>query len=110
MPDARGSAFPSQPRLLPHPGFADGPPEGYTGSMAIRDLASERLYVDADLSPGARVVLEEDQAHYLVNVLRLNAGARVLVFNGREGEWQAELTDVKKRRSMAPILNIYSRR
>jgi 16S rRNA (uracil1498-N3)-methyltransferase len=73
--------------------------------MAIRDLTSERLYVDADLSPGARVALREDQAHYLVNVLRLNAGARVLVFNGRDGEWQAELTDVKKRSASLAIAN-----
>lgn len=65
--------------------------------MAIRNLRSERLFADAPLSAGARVVLEQEQAHYLVNVLRLAAGARILVFNGREGEWQAELADVKKR-------------
>jgi 16S rRNA (uracil1498-N3)-methyltransferase len=65
--------------------------------MAIRDLTSERLYIDAVLLAGARVALGEDQAHYLVNVLRLAAGARILVFNGRDGEWQAELTDIKKR-------------
>ena len=65
--------------------------------MAIRDLTSERLYVDAPLAAGSRVALGEEQAHYLVNVLRLSAGARLLVFNGRDGEWQAELTDTKKR-------------
>jgi 16S rRNA (uracil1498-N3)-methyltransferase len=65
--------------------------------MAIRDLTSERLYVDAALSAGGRVALTENQAHYLVNVLRLAAGTRVIVFNGRDGEWQAELTDIKKR-------------
>lgn len=65
--------------------------------MAIRDLTSERLFVDSPLAAGARVTLPEQQAHYLVNVLRMAAGATVLVFNGRDGEWQAELSDVKKR-------------
>lgn len=65
--------------------------------MAIRDLTSERLFVDCPLAAGARVPLSEDQAHYLLNVLRMTAGALVLVFNGRDGEWQAEVADVKKR-------------
>lgn len=65
--------------------------------MAIRDLTSERLFVAASLTDGARVLLSEEQAHYLVNVLRLAAGARVLVFNSRDGEWRAELSEVKKR-------------
>ena len=65
--------------------------------MAIRDLASERLYVEASLAAGGSVVLGEDQAHYLLHVLRMQAGARVLVFNGRDGEWLAEISEVKKR-------------
>ncbi len=43
--------------------------------MAIRDLTSERLFVDSPLAAGARVTLPEQQAHYLVNVLRMTAGA-----------------------------------
>src|SRR5690625_7401187 len=34
------------------------------------------------------VELDRDQSNYLGNVLRLGAGGRVLVFNGRDGEWQ----------------------
>lgn len=65
--------------------------------MAIRDITSERLYVMSDLAEGAHVVLSEDQAHYLVHVLRLTAGADVLIFNGRDGEWRGELSAIKKR-------------
>jgi 16S rRNA (uracil1498-N3)-methyltransferase len=43
------------------------------------------------LGPGARVVLDRAQSNYLLNVLRLHTGERVLVFNGRDGEWSAEL-------------------
>ncbi|MEQ1669445.1 MAG: 16S rRNA (uracil(1498)-N(3))-methyltransferase, partial [Hyphomicrobium sp.] len=49
------------------------------------------------LAAGMRVPLREEQAHYLINVLRLGAGAQVLVFNGRDGEWLAELGEIKKR-------------
>lgn len=65
--------------------------------MAIHDFSSERLFVAADLSEGVNVPLSEDQAHYLVNVLRARAGAALLVFNGRDGEWRAILSEVKKR-------------
>jgi len=43
------------------------------------------------------VPLEKPQAHYLGTVLRLKAGERVLVFNGREGEWSATLQQPQKR-------------
>ena len=43
------------------------------------------------MSDGARIELTREQANYLVNVLRLAEGARLLVFNGRDGEWRAAL-------------------
>lgn len=71
--------------------------------MAIRDLTSERLFIDAPLAAGARLTLAEPQAHYLANVLRLPAGAQVLVFNGRDGEWLAELGEIKKRSAVLAV-------
>lgn len=65
--------------------------------MPIHDFSSERLYIDAALSAGAHVATTPEQAHYLVNVLRLKTGARIHVFNGRDGEWLAELTATAKR-------------
>jgi 16S rRNA (uracil1498-N3)-methyltransferase len=44
-----------------------------------------------ELRAGAEVGLDPGQAHYLLTVLRLKAGAGVLVFNGRDGEWRTEL-------------------
>ncbi len=72
--------------------------------MAIHDLTSERLFVDSALAHGARVELGEAQAHYLVNVLRSKLGAEILVFNGRDGEWRARLTEVKKRSAVLDVL------
>ncbi len=65
--------------------------------MAIHDFSSERLYVEAALSAGSTVSLAREQAHYLLNVLRLRVGEPILVFNGRDGEWRAEITAVSKR-------------
>lgn len=76
----------------------------YGADMAIRDLTSERLYVESGLSSGQRVVLSEDQAHYLLHVLRLATGTALLVFNGRDGEWRAEISDVKKRSATLEII------
>jgi len=61
------------------------------------DFKSPRLYVDAPLAAGAEIALERPQAHYLTHVLRLKAGEAVLVFNGRDGEWQASLAESGKR-------------
>ncbi len=54
--------------------------------------AKIRLFVETPLGPGAEVLLTPDQAHYLFNVMRAEHGSRVAVFNGRDGEWIAEVT------------------
>ena len=60
------------------------------------DFRAPRLFVDAELRPGAVVTLERDQSNYLGNVLRLAAGETILVFNGRDGEWQASIAGRKR--------------
>jgi 16S rRNA (uracil1498-N3)-methyltransferase len=55
-----------------------------------------RLFVQAELQTGAKVALTESQAHYLLRVMRAGAGDRVLVFNGKDGEWRARIAEVKK--------------
>ncbi len=56
-----------------------------------------RLHVDQELGPGLAVPLNESQAHYLVHVMRARPGGRVRLFNGRDGEWLAEIASVAKR-------------
>lgn len=56
-----------------------------------------RLFVTATLEPGATVALDDGQSHYLLHVLRAKTGDRVLLFNGRDGEWQAEIVSAGKR-------------
>jgi 16S rRNA (uracil1498-N3)-methyltransferase len=64
--------------------------------MPEYDFRAPRLFVDAALTSGAAIVLERDQSNYLGNVLRLKSGDGVLVFNGRDGEWQAAIGGRKR--------------
>ena len=59
--------------------------------------AKVRLYVDHPLGEGQSVPLERDQAHYLFGVMRLALGAQILLINGQDGEWRAEVTQAGKR-------------
>ena len=56
-----------------------------------------RVHVDADLAPGAEVTLRE-QAHYLTGVMRQGPGDRIALFNGRAGEWSAEIVEAGRKR------------
>ena len=62
-----------------------------------KSAPSVRLFVEAALGAGAGVAASPEQAHYLLNVMRLGAGATVALFNGRDGEWQATVTVPAKR-------------
>jgi 16S rRNA (uracil1498-N3)-methyltransferase len=65
--------------------------------MARTDFRTPRLYVQAPLAEDGALTLSPEHTHYLVNVLRLSAGARVLVFNGRDGEFAAFLGEVSRK-------------
>ncbi|KJC44882.1 16S rRNA methyltransferase [Bradyrhizobium sp. LTSP885] len=65
------------------------------------DFRAPRLFVDAPLGAGQTVELDRNQSNYLGNVLRLAAGDTVLVFNGRDGEWRAEIGGRKRADTLA---------
>lgn len=56
-----------------------------------------RLYIDVTLNQGSLVEPPPEQAHYLLHVLRLKVGEIVRLFNGRDGEWKASVTNLSKR-------------
>lgn len=64
---------------------------------------SIRLFVEASLSPGARFALSREQSHYLTNVMRQKTGAPVLLFNGRDGEWQGKIEEIAKRETTLSV-------
>ena len=71
--------------------------------MPQLDFRQPRLFVDAALAAGETVALERNQSNYLGNVLRLAAGDTILVFNGRDGEWQASIAGRKRPDSLTIV-------
>jgi 16S rRNA (uracil1498-N3)-methyltransferase len=59
--------------------------------MSHYDFAAPRLYVNPPLAQSAQIALDQAQVNYVRNVLRLSEGARILVFNGRDGEWETRV-------------------
>lgn len=70
------------------------------------DFKTTRLFLPVELVEGTRILLDKKQANYLVNVLRLKDRDPVLVFNGRDGEWRAELDLAQKKK---PALVTYEK-
>jgi 16S rRNA (uracil1498-N3)-methyltransferase len=56
-----------------------------------------RLFVDHSLGEAQLVPLDRDQANYLFAVMRLSIGDAILVFNGKDGEWQAHISEGNKK-------------
>lgn len=56
-----------------------------------------RLYVDHALGGDQTIPLSREQAHYLFGVMRLTEGAEILLFDGKSGEWRAEVTQAGKK-------------
>ena len=63
-----------------------------------------RLFVRQPLGEGANIALDAAQANYLGNVLRLTAGADLLVFDGQSGEWLARIDEAGKRRMALRVI------
>lgn len=73
---------------------SEPPPSDLLGASAEPDGLdgrTPRLFCPAPLAADQAVALAKEQSHYLLTVMRLGEGARVLVFNGREGEWLASV-------------------
>jgi len=63
----------------------------------------QRLFVAAAISQDQAIDIGPEQFNYLANVLRLEADADILIFNGRDGEWQAKLVyPTRKRLLLVP--------
>ncbi|MBL4788926.1 MAG: 16S rRNA (uracil(1498)-N(3))-methyltransferase [Kordiimonadaceae bacterium] len=56
-----------------------------------------RLFVEAPLPGQGLLVLDQEQSHYVANVMRAKAGKTIALFNGRDGEWAADISEIKKR-------------
>ncbi|MCF8473166.1 MAG: 16S rRNA (uracil(1498)-N(3))-methyltransferase [Emcibacter sp.] len=62
-----------------------------------------RLYVGNDLKTGQEIAIEGNQGHYLVNVMRTQTTDHIILFNGREGDWLAEVMKVGKGKALVVV-------
>lgn len=59
--------------------------------------STPRLFVDLPLAIDTAHMVDGAAAHYLLHVMRLKAGAPLLLFDNRSGEWLASVTEAGKR-------------
>lgn len=71
--------------------------------MARYDFTAQRLFVESALAEGASIACTPGQSNYLRNVLRLAPGDAILAFNGRDGEWRAEIAEAGKRATVLVV-------
>ncbi len=72
--------------------------------MAIHDFKSQRLFVEKSLAQDKGFEATREQANYLLNVLRMSDGDNILIFNGREGEWRANVEATgRKKCNLKPV-------
>jgi 16S rRNA (uracil1498-N3)-methyltransferase len=66
-----------------------------------------RLFAPLDLTPGTEIRLPDRAGHHLA-VLRLRRGDPIILFNGRGGEFSAELTRVSEKDALVRVLSKHS--
>ena len=54
-----------------------------------------RIFLDEKISIGKIIIINDKQAHYLINVLRCKIKEKILIFN--DGEWLAEIVNVRSK-------------
>jgi len=69
----------------------------------VKSKPKIRLFVDKPLAPGLDLALDAAPAHYLANVMRVQTGDGVLLFNGRDGEWSCSVGKIAKNRCTVSV-------
>lgn len=64
---------------------------------------STRIYTPQALAEGTELQLEEDAAHHVAVVLRMQPGEPLRLFDGRGGEYAAQILRVEKKRVLLRV-------
>ena len=65
-----------------------------------------RFFVDQPLSLGQELVLERARGNYLITVLRRKEGDQLVVFNGKDGAWLAEIAANGKKSASLKLIRL----
>lgn len=63
----------------------------------MQSYPKTRLFVEPELMGGVVLRIEDEQAHYLLKVMRCKLEDRIALFNGRDGEWEGSICDMAKK-------------
>lgn len=69
----------------------------------MKKKAKIRLYTEEKLFSGTEIVLNEKQAHYLMNVMKLSIGENLLMFDNEHGEFECEIVSCSKKNCLARV-------
>lgn len=68
-----------------------------------------RIYMNTALPIGSVIVCMPEQAHYLVNVLRVKIGDEVYIFNGSDGEFCTSVASAGKKECLLEVKSLYKK-
>ena len=64
-----------------------------------------RIYLDKKLNLDLDFILEKEDAHYLMNVMRLREGDNVFLFNSKDGEFKGEIISSDKKNTKVKLIS-----
>lgn len=68
--------------------------------------SASRLFVTSPLSENGQVTLSKNHAHYLGRVMRRGVGDPLVLFNGADGEWDAQIDALGKSDGVACLTRL----
>ena len=70
-------------------------------------MPAGRIYQNTELAVDQLLSLSEAASHYLIRVLRVQLGDRVVIFNGTGGEYQASIETLSKRSVIVRLVEFH---
>jgi len=64
-----------------------------------------RIFLNKNLNEQSEIILSKDQSHYLLSVMRLKVGQKVVFFNGNDGEFDGIINSIEKKKTTIKILS-----
>ena len=64
-----------------------------------------RIYLDKTLDLDSDLILENEDAHYLINVMRLREGDNLFLFNFKDGEFKAKIISFSKKNVKVKLIS-----
>ena len=74
--------------------------------MSMVRNSNVRLFVKNTLTKSTSIELTPDAAHYVTSVMRLGVGDPLILFNGRDGEWEGSIRRAKRKSCIVDLVRL----